>query len=148
MKRIIVALLIMCIPVMTLAVENKMQQDDESLIRGVVNSQIGRLSRHHASLKLDYISSKLNKGQTVYSQILDLEKKYSADNAQNKEVNQKYIKQLKDFYMFIASYPDEDSMKAGFLQDFHAQKIVIPDSEYSMLDEDLKILLSVVNVFN
>lgn len=148
MKRIIVALLIMCIPVMTLAVENKMQQDDESLIRGVVNSPIGRLSRHHASLKLDYISSKLNKGQTVYSQILDLEKKYSADNAQNKEVNQKYIKQLKDFYMFIASYPDEDSMKAGFLQDFHAQKIVIPDSEYSMLDEDLKILLSVVNVFN
>ncbi len=148
MKRIIVALLIMCIPVMTLAVENKMQQDDESLIRGVVNSPIGRLSRHHASLKLDYISSKLNKGQTVYSQILDLEKKYSADNAQNKEVNQKYIKQLKDFYMFIASYPDEDSMKAGFLQDFQAQKIVIPDSEYSMLDEDLKILLSVVNVFN
>lgn len=148
MKRIIVALLIMCIPVITLAVENKMQQDDESLIRGVVNSQIGRLSRHHASLKLDYISSKLNKGQTVYSQILDLEKKYSADNAQNKEVNQKYIKQLKDFYMFIASYPDEDSMKAGFLQDFQAQKIVIPDSEYSMLDEDLKILLSVVNVFN
>lgn len=133
---------------MTLAVENKMQQDDESLIRGVVNSPIGRLSRHHASLKLDYISSKLNKGQTVYSQILDLEKKYSADNAQNKEVNQKYIKQLKDFYMFIASYPDEDSMKAGFLQDFQAQKIVIPDSEYSMLDEDLKILLSVVNVFN
>ena len=148
MKRIIVALLIMCIPVMTLAVENKMQQDDESLIRGVVNSPIGCLSRHHASLKLDYISSKLNKGQTVYSQILDLEKKYSADNAQNKEVNQKYIKQLKDFYMFIASYPDEDSMKAGFLQDFQAQKIVIPDSEYSMLDEDLKILLSVVNVFN
>lgn len=148
MKRIIVALLIMCIPVMTLAVENKMQQDDESLIRGVVNSPIGRLSRHHASLKLDYISSKLNKGQTVYSQILDLENKYSADNAQNKEVNQKYIKQLKDFYMFIASYPDEDSMKAGFLQDFQAQKIVIPDSEYSMLDEDLKILLSVVNVFN
>ncbi len=148
MKRIIVALLIMCIPVMTLAVENKMQQDDESLIRGVVNSPIGRLSQHHASLKLDYISSKLNKGQTVYSQILDLEKKYSADNAQNKEVNQKYIKQLKDFYMFIASYPDEDSMKAGFLQDFQAQKIVIPDSEYSMLDEDLKILLSVVNVFN
>ncbi len=148
MKRIIVALLITCIPVMTLAVENKMQQDDESLIRGVVNSPIGRLSRHHASLKLDYISSKLNKGQTVYSQILDLEKKYSADNAQNKEVNQKYIKQLKDFYMFIASYPDEDSMKAGFLQDFQAQKIVIPDSEYSMLDEDLKILLSVVNVFN
>ena len=148
MKRIIVALLIMCIPVMTLAVENKMQQDDESLIRGVVNSPIGRLSRHHASLKLDYISSKLNKGQTVYSQILDLEKKYSADNAQNKEVNQKYIKQLKDFYMFIASYPDEDNIKTIYLQNFQTKKIVIPDSEYSMLDEDLKILLSVVNVFN
>ena len=147
MKKIIIILLVLCLPVMTLAANN-LQKDDENLIRGVVNSPIGRLSRHHASLKLDYISSKLHKGQTVYSQIIDLQNKYSGDGVQNKEINQKYIKQLKDFYMFVASYPDEDNMKAGFLQEFESERIVVPDDEYQLLDEDLKVLLSVVNVFN
>ena len=50
--------------------------------------------------------------------------------------------------MFVASYPDEDSMKAGFLQEFESEHIVVPDDEYQLLDEDLKVLLSVVNVFN
>ena len=50
--------------------------------------------------------------------------------------------------MFLASYSDEESMTAEFLRDFNNAKIVIPDEEYCLLDKDLRILLSVVNVFN
>ena len=37
MKKIIIILLVLCLPVMTLAANN-LQKDDENLIRGVVNS--------------------------------------------------------------------------------------------------------------
>ena len=147
MKKIIIVLMLLIAPVVAFGANN-LQQEDENLIRGVVNSPIGRLSRHHASWKMDYISAKLNKGQTVYSQIVALENKYSGTGVQNKEINQKYIKQLKDFYMFVASYPDEESMKGEFLQEFESERIVVPDEEYKLLDKDLKVLLSVVNVFN
>ena len=149
MKRILL-LLILClltIPAVC-AVENKMQLDDETLIRGIVNSEIGRLSRHHAALKMDYIEYKINNGKTTYSQILELEKKYKDDTSANAEINRKYIADIKSFYMFLASYPDEKSMSAEFLKDFNSRKILVPDNEYKLLDKDLKILLAVVNVFN
>ena len=134
-----------CISYSASAVENGLQNDDENLIRGVINSPIGRLSRHHACLKIDYISYQIRSGKTVYSQILELENKYKnePDN-----VNSKYTEKLKDLYMFLASYNDEESMNAEFLQKFNEKKIVIPNEEYSLLDNDLRILLSVVNVFN
>ena len=125
-----------------------LQQKDEVLTRGIVNSPIGRLSRHHASLKIDYIDYKLNSGESVYSQILALEAKYGDSSLPNQKINLEYIKKLKDFYLFITSYPDKNTMSATFLKEFNENKIVIPDEQYSLLDDDLKILLSVVNVFN
>lgn len=138
--------IILCFTVYpVLSVENLLQQDDENLIRTVVDSPVGRLSRHHACLKTDYISYKIQSGKTVYSQILELEDKYKKEQD---GINFKYIKKLKDLYMFVACYDDENSMNAEFLREFNAAKIIIADDEYRILDKDLRILLSVVNVFN
>ncbi len=125
-----------------------LQQKDEILTRGIVNSPIGRLSRHHASLKIDYIGYKLNSGESVYSQILELESKYADISLPNQKVNLEYIRKLKEFYLFIAGYSDKNCMSAAFLKEFNEHKIVIPDEQYVLLDEDLKVLLAVVNVFN
>lgn len=143
MKKFLVLLILFCLPLNASAIEKHLQAEQENLIRGVINSPIGRLSKHHAAIKLDYISYKIGMKQTVFSQIVALENKY----AQTDNLNSKYIKKLKNLYMFVASYDDAQSMEAIFLQEFEQQKIVIPDEEYSQLDDELKILLSVVNVY-
>lgn len=148
MKKIFLLLLLLCLPVNVLAVGNSMQQKDENLIKGVLNTPVGKISRHHAALKMDYIDYKLNKNDSVYSQLLALENKYSSSGIANKDINLKYIKELKDFYMFLVSYPDKESTNSAFLQEFNERRIVIPDEQYSLLDKDLKVLLSVVNVFD
>lgn len=149
MKKILL-LLVLCLITLpfVFAADNNLQKENDNLIRGIVNSEIGRLSRHHAAIKMDYIEYKINNGKTTYSQILELENKYKNDTSANAEINRKYIAELKSFYMFLASYPDEKSMSAEFLKDFNTRKIIISDDEYKLLDEDFKILLSVLNVFN
>ncbi len=149
MKKILL-LLVLCLITLpsVFAADNNLQKENDNLIRGIVNSEIGRLSRHHAAIKMDYIEYKINNGKTTYSQILELENKYKNNTTANAEINRKYIAELKSFYMFLASYPDEKSMSAEFLKDFNTRKIIIPDDEYKLLDEDFKILLSVLNVFN
>jgi len=147
MKKFLLVLILFCLPMVTLGVDNSLQREDENIIHGVINSPIGRLSRHYTSLKLDYISYKLNKGQTVYSQIVDLEKRLS-DNSENNNLNIKYLKDLKNLYLFVVSYDDKETMSSAFLQEFNNRRIVINDNEYKLLDEDLKVLLSVVNVYD
>ena len=136
-------LIIFSLPLCVLATEKSLQTEQENLIRGVINSPIGRLSKHHAAIKLDYISYKIGKEKTVFAQIITLENKYSQTN----DLNSKYIKKLKDLYMFVASYDDVKSTNAEFLQEFEQQRIIVPDEEYTQLDNELKILLSIINVY-
>ena len=146
MRKFFIILLLFCIPTLTLAVDNSLQKDDETVVHSVVTSPVGQIARHYATLKLDYINYKLGKSPTVYSQILELENSFNA--LSETDVNAKYLKQLKDLYLFVISYDEKNTTSNTFLQDFNARKVVVDNSEYALLDKRLKLLLSVVNVFN
>ena len=146
MKKLLLISILLCIPTLTPAIDNTLQKDDETVIHSIVTSPIGQLSRHYATLKLDYINYKLEKSPTVYSQILDLEN--TADTLANPDVNKKYLTQLKELYLFIVCFDEKSITNNTFLQAFNDKRITVDNNEYKQLDSRLKLLLSVVNVYN
>ena len=147
MKKFLFILVLFLVPLSAFPLGNSLQQEDENVIRGLLRTPVGSLSQHYAALKLDYINYKLNKEKTVFAQISDLEKKY-ADKNPDTNINSKYLQNLKDLYFFVVSYDDNDTISTEFMREFNKRRIVVPDEEYRVMDEELKVLLSVVNVYN
>ncbi len=123
------------------------QEKDETVIRGIINSPSGRLSKHYVSFKEDYELYKSGDKTSIYSSILKLEEKYNKKNAQNAEINLKYIEKAKELYEFLVNYPSESSMSNAFVQEFDSKKIMIPDIAYDKLDEELVSLITLINVY-
>lgn len=126
---------------------NKHQTKDENVIRGIINSPSGRLSKHYVSFREDFFLYNKGDKSSVYYSIVKLEEKYNKKNAKNAEVNLEYINKVKDLYEFLVKYPSDKSMTTGFVEEFDSRKIIIPDNVYDKLDEDLVNLITLINVY-
>lgn len=126
---------------------NSQQKEDEDFIREIINSPSARLSKHQLSLKQDYELSKNGNKQTLYSQIAALELKYKNADDKNSKINYKYVDELKNLYMFVIETPYTNSFSVDFYNNFEKRKLVIPNKDYEKLDESLKELIPLVNVY-
>lgn len=149
MKKIFIiftCLLMLCTNV--LAADNcKKQEKDETVIRGIINSASGRLSKHYLSFKEDFELFNEGDKTSVYYSIIQLEQKYNKKNIQNAEINIEYINKAKNLYEFLVEYPSEKTMTTAFVEEFDNKKIIIPDEDYDKLDEDLVNLITLINVY-
>lgn len=123
------------------------QENDETVIRGIINSPSGRLSKHYVSFKEDYDLYKSGDKTSIYSSILKLEEKYNKTNTANAELNLKYTQKAKNLYEFLVHYPSESTMSSAFVNEFDSKKILIPDIAYEKLDEDLITIITLINVY-
>lgn len=126
---------------------NSQQKEDEDFIREIINSPSARLSKHQLSLKQDYELSKNGNKQTLYSQIAALELKYKNADDKNSKINYKYVDELKNLYLFVIETPYTNSFSVDFYNNFEKRKLVIPNKDYEKLDESLKELIPLVNVY-
>lgn len=123
------------------------QENDEVVIKGIINSPSGRLSKHYVSFKEDYNLYKSGDKTSIYSSLLKLEEKYNKKNDKNAEINLRYIQKTKELYEFLINYPSESTMSTIFVNEFDEKKILIPDSVYDTLDEDLITIITLINVY-
>ncbi len=151
MKKLFLTLVIFTLllsPCFAAEATNKRQLKDETLIRGIINSPSGRLSKHYISFREDYfLYNKNHDKSSIYYSIIELEEKYNKKKAENAEVNLEYITKAKDLYEFLVKYPSEKSMTSEFIKEFDAKKIIIPDNLYEKLDEDLVNYITLINVY-
>lgn len=149
MKKIFIVLvsMVLLLSPCIAAETNKRQTKDENVIRGIINSPSGRLSKHYVSFREDYFLYNKGDKSSVYYSIVKLEEKYNKKNAKNAEVNLEYINKVKDLYEFLVKYPSDKSMTTGFVQEFDSRNIIIPDNVYDKLDEDLVTFITLVNVY-
>lgn len=129
------------------AANNEKQMKDEILIRGIINSPAGRLSRHYVSFKEDYDLHKAGDKTSEFSTIIKLENKYAIKSDNNAKLNLEYTNKVKDLYLFLVNYPSDKTMTSKFVEEFDAKKITIPDNIYDSLDEDLVMLITLINVY-
>ena len=149
MKKIItlIFVFVLALPAFCADIKNEKQTKDEGLLRAIINSDAGRLSKHYTSFREDYFLYKQNDKNSIYSQIIALEKKYKkADNIQNK-LNLSYLQKAKDMYLYLAEFPADKAMSFDFVKEFNAKKIIIPDSDYDLIDDDIVMLISLINVY-
>jgi len=128
-------------------ITNEKQKKDEVMLRGIINSDGGRLSKHQTAFKEDYDLYKANDKNAVYSQILELEKRYYNREDEIARLNMNYVLQVKGLYLFLIDYPSDKAMSDEFLHDFNSKKIIISDYDYDKLHEDLVMLISLINVY-
>ena len=148
MKKLLILLLIMCFALPVFAeITHEKQKKDEIMLRGIINSDAGRLSKHQTAFKEDYDMYKTNDKNSIYFQILSLEKKYYNKQDEVSRLDMAYLNKVKDLYIFLADYPSEKAMSSKFVQEFKDKKIIISDYDYDKLDEDLVMLISLVNVY-
>ena len=126
---------------------NSQQKEDEDFIREIINSPSARLSKHQLSLKQDYELSKNGNKQALYSQIEALELKYKNADDKNSKINYKYVEELKNLYLFVIETPYTNSFSVDFYNNFEKSKLVIPNKDYEKLDESLKEIIPLVNVY-
>lgn len=151
MKKILGTLLILglMLPVAAeeVAVKNEKQQKDEKILRAIINSDAGRLAKHHTSIKEDSYLYKNNDKNSVYYQILSLETKYKKKSDMQSKLNLSYVEKVKTLYLFLAEYPSDKAMSSEFLEEFNSKIIIIPDNEYDLIDEDVVMFISLINVY-
>lgn len=148
MKKILILLMVICMTLPVFAdVTNDKQKKDEVMLRGIINSDSGRLSKHQTAFKEDYDLYKANDKNAVYSQILALEKRYYNREDDIARLNMNYVLQAKGLYLFLIDYPSDKAMNDEFLKDFNSKKIIISDYDYDKLHEDLVMLISLINVY-
>lgn len=148
MKKIFILLVILCMSLPVFAeITNEKQKKDEVMLRGIINSDCGRLSKHYTAFKEDYDLYKANDKTAVYSQILALEKRYYNREDDIARLNMNYVLQAKGLYLFLIDYPADKTMSDEFLKDFNDKKIIISDYDYDKLHEDLVMLISLINVY-
>lgn len=146
MKKILLLFLLLILSCPCYA-NNSEQKEDEDFIREIINSPSARLSKHQLSLKQDYELSKNGNKQALYSQIEALELKYKNADDKNSKINYKYVEELKNLYLFVIETPYTNSFSVDFYNNFEQRKLIIPDKDYEKLDESLKELIPLVNVY-
>lgn len=144
MKKLLPLILALCLALPLYAeTANEKQKKDESILRAIINSDAGRLSKHQTSIKEDYSDDK----NSIFTQLTSLEKKYKKDNDKKSQLNLSYIAKAKELYLYLAEYPSELTMVSDFIYEFNSKIITIPDTDYDSLDEDLIMIISVINVY-
>lgn len=146
MKKILLLFLLLILSCPCYA-NNSQQKEDENFIREIINSPSARLSKHQLSLKQDYELSKNGNKQALYSQIEALELKYKNTDDKNSKINYKYVEELKNLYLFVIETPYTNSFSVDFYNNFEKRKLVIPNKDYEKLDESLKEIIPLVNVY-
>ena len=63
------------------------------------------------------------------------------------KLNIEYVDKVKALYLYLAEYPADKAMSTKFLEEFNSKKIILPDSEYELVDEDLVMLIMLINVY-
>lgn len=150
MKKICTLLLILCfsLPAFCAEVKNERQKKDEVLLRNIINSDSGRLSKHYTSFREDYFLYKQkNDKNSVFAQIVSLEKKYRKGDSDSITLNRNYLGKAKALYLYLAEYPPEKAISQEFVKEFNSKKIVIPDTDYDKIDDDIVMLISLINVY-
>lgn len=150
MKKILTLLLILCFafPALCAEIQNEKQKKDEVLLRGIINSDAGRLSKHYVSFREDYsLYNDKNDKTSVFAQIVSLEKKYRKGDDASAKLNREYLQKAKDMYFYLAEYPADKSMSNDFVREFNSKRIIIPDSDYDKIDDDIVMLISLINVY-
>lgn len=150
MKKIFTMLLILCfsLPAFCADIKNEKQKKDEVLLRNIINSDSGRLSKHYTSFREDYFLYKQkNDKNSVFAQVITLEKKYRKGDSALTKLNRAYLNKVKDLYLYLAEYPSEKSVSQEFVKEFNSKKIIIPDSDYDKIDDDIVMLISLINVY-
>lgn len=149
MKKILVLLVVlsMALPVFCADVKNEKQKKDENILRAIINSDSGRLSKHHTSFREDYYLYKHKDKNSVFAQIVSLEKKYSKKTDADSKLNSDYLAKAKSLYLYLAEYPSEKAVSPEFVKEFNSKIILIPDSDYSKLDDDIVMLIALINVY-
>lgn len=146
MKKILLLFLLLILSCPCYA-NNSQQKEDEDFIREIINSPSARLSKHQLSLKQDYELSKNGNKQALYSQIEALELKYKNADDKISKINYKYVEELKNLYLFVIEPPYTNSFSVDFYNNFEKRKLVIPNKDYEKLDESLKEIIPLVNVY-
>lgn len=149
MKKVLVLLVIlsMALPVLSADIKNERQKKDESVLRAIVNSDSGRLSKHHTSFREDYYLYKHKDKNSVFAQIVSLEKKYSKKTDAESKLNTEYLAKAKSLYLYLAEYPSDKALSSDFVKEFNSKLIVIPDEDYVKLDDDIVMLIELINVY-
>lgn len=149
MKRlfIIFAVIILAIGTPCLA-SNALQQEDEELIRIMINSPTGRLTKHQLAIKQDYdLYQKGDKENTLYGRLEALENKYNPPYDMIDKINYKYVLKTKDLYMYLIDTPFTKNYTEAFYKGFEKKLFKIPDREYQHLDKELKLLIVATSVY-
>lgn len=150
MKKIILLILVLflTLPAFCTDIKNNKQTKDEVLLRAIINSDAGRLSKHYVSFREDYLLyNDKNDKSSVFAQIVSLEKKYMKGDDLKTKLNREYLQKTKDMYLYLAEYPADKSMSNDFVREFNAKKIIIPDADYDQIDDDIVMLISLINVY-
>ncbi len=148
MKKLLPLILLLCLALPVCSeVTNEKQKKDDNILRGIINSDAGRLSKHQTSFKEDYSLFKRDDKNSIFMQLTSLEKKYKKKNDEKSQLNLSYIAKAKDLYLFLSEYPSELTMTSDFVNEFNSKIIFITDSDYDSLDEDLTMIISVINVY-
>lgn len=127
---------------------NNLQQEDEELIRIMINSPTGRLTKHQLAIKQDYdLYQKGDKENTIYGRLETLENKYNPPYDMIDKTNYKYVLKTKELYMYLIDTPFTKTYTDAFYKGFEKNLFKIPDREYQHLDKDLKILIVATSVY-
>ena len=149
MKKIFTIMVILCLtlPAFCAEVKNERQKKDEVLLRGIINSDTGRLSKHQTSFREDYYLYKHNDKNSIFAQIVSLEKEYKKPETPEEKLNAEYLAKAKDLYLYLAEYPTGKAVSIKFVEEFNSKRIIIPDSDYDKLDDDIVMLIVLINVY-
>ena len=149
MKRLFIILSAMFLVIGTPCfASNNLQQEDEELIRIMINSPTGRLTKHQLAIKQDYdLYQKGDKENTLYGGLEALENKYNPPYDMIDKINYKYILKTKDLYMYLINTPFTKSYTEAFYKGFEKKLFKISDREYQHLDKELKLLIVATSVY-
>lgn len=126
---------------------NVLQEEDAELIRIVINSPLGRLTKHQLAIKQDYDFYQKGDKNTLYGKLLEVEEKYNAPYDMIEKINYKYILKTKAMYMYLVDTPFTKAYTEKFYKDFEKKTFNVPDREYQYLDKDVRLLIAAIGVY-
>lgn len=126
---------------------NVLQEEDAELIRIVINSPLGRLTKHQLAIKQDYEFYQKGDKNTLYGKLLEVEEKYNAPYDMIEKINYKYILKTKAMYMYLVDTPFTKAYTEKFYKDFEKKTFNVPDREYQYLDKDVRLLIAAIGVY-
>lgn len=73
--------------------------------------------------------------------------KYKNADDKISKINYKYVEELKNLYLFVIETPYTNPFSVDFYNNFEKRKLIIPDKDYEKLEESLKEIIPLVNVY-